>query len=268
MVDSPSLAQPLAGPSGLQCSTAAAGGAAASRTRPSAAALDYVRCQRGTVLVAAASVEDSWLTGAGSTGPAEPAPCNGPQQQQQQQLRPMTVGPQQASASMQQKLRPASAGPYPAKPRAWSAQHRGRAFAPSSSRPCSGQRQPPRATASSSMGQQHRCGTAAGRRLKDQGRTDSSSSSRGCVLGPVELQRFSSTGLAARVKGGSFSTCSREGGASASGASSAAAGTELLYEPKPEAQGHMHRSPGWSLPPNRVETSKKWARLAAQATLQ
>lgn len=42
----------------------------------------------------------------------------------------------------------------------------------------------------------------------------------------------------------------------------------LLYEPKPEAQGHMHRAPGWSLPPNRVATSKKWAMLAAQAALQ
>jgi len=142
---------------------------------------------------------------------------------------------------------------------------------PSSSRPCSGQRQPPMATASSSMGHQRQCSSAAGPRLKGPGKTGSgSSSSKGCVLGPVELQRFSSSGFATRVRGGSFSTCSREGAAAASGAEagSAAAGTELLYEPKPESQGHMHRSPGWSLPPNRVETSKKWARLAAQAALQ
>jgi hypothetical protein len=84
-------------------------------------------------------------------------------------------------------------------------------------------------------------------------------------LGVAELARFNSTGFAHRVKGGKFTEVSREGAAAAA---AAPALTELLYEPNPEVQGHMHRAPGWLLPPNRVATSKKWAQLAAQAALQ
>lgn len=87
---------------------------------------------------------------------------------------------------------------------------------------------------------------------------------------PVSLlQRYTSTGLAARVPGGKFSQSGRDGAAgTGSTAAAAAAASELLYEPRPEVQGHMRRAPGWSLPPNTVETSRKWARMAAQAMLQ
>jgi hypothetical protein len=83
-------------------------------------------------------------------------------------------------------------------------------------------------------------------------------------LGIAEQERFNSAGFAHRVKGGEFSEVSRESAAAAA----EPALTELLYEPNPEVQGHMHRAPVWSLPPNRVASSKKWARLAAQAALQ
>ncbi|WIA28907.1 hypothetical protein OEZ86_011431 [Tetradesmus obliquus] len=45
-------------------------------------------------------------------------------------------------------------------------------------------------------------------------------------------------------------------------------GTELAYEPNPEVLGHMHKTPAWSMPPNRTATSKKWAQAAMKAGLQ
>eukprot|EP00775_Hariotina_reticulata_P005638 gene5638-5877_t len=100
------------------------------------------------------------------------------------------------------------------------------------------------------------------------------------VLGLQELQRYSSTGLAGRVKGGRFSTGSRAAAAKVLRAMSAShvtppasvavlqPGTELAYDPNTDVQAHMRRSPGWTLPPNRVASSKKWAQLAAQAAMQ
>jgi hypothetical protein len=104
--------------------------------------------------------------------------------------------------------------------------------------------------------------------------------SRTGVLGLQELQRYSSTGLAGRVKGGTFSTSSRAAAAKVLRAMSAShvtppasvavlqQGTELAYDPNTEAQAHMRRPPGWKLPPNRVASSRKWAQRAAQAAMQ
>lgn len=83
--------------------------------RPGSAALDYVRGQRGTVLVAPAAQDDSWLTAGDSTQPACSIQALQQHQQHQQhwqhqqQQRPSTVGVPQAAAR-HHTARPASAG--------------------------------------------------------------------------------------------------------------------------------------------------------------
>lgn len=237
-----------------------------SRTGPLSAALAYVRGQRGTVLVQPDDGDDAWLMG-DTRHTASPSSRIQQQQQQvlQQLQRPSTVGPRQAAAAAaaaatQYRGRPFSAGPLLSgaqpRPRPYSSSRRpglhppsttGRSGSPVMQRP-----QHSRGVVQTAPAQQH-----------SPARGTISSGTDG--LGVAELERFNSTGFARRVKGGKFSEVSREGAAAAA---AAPAVTELLYEPIPEVQGHMHRAPGWSLPPNRVATSKKWARLAAQAALQ
>lgn len=85
------------------------------------------------------------------------------------------------------------------------------------------------------------------------------------MLGPEQLSCYSSTGFARRVRGGRFPSASREAAAKATHGFAGAAAVDLVYELRPESLGHIHRAPCVLLPPNRIATSKKWARLAAHA---
>lgn len=277
----------------------AAEGESCVRTRPSSAALDYARGQRGTVLVppaaAAGADADSWSpdTSAAASGAGliacssqQQQPAEQQQQQQQQLVRfPLRMRSRQqspAAAAMAahaplHSLRPQSAGPL-----LMGAAVRAVAVHPSahnsSTRPCSGAqlRRPvssstagvcwgPRGTAAAAAAGGHRPNRPAAS-AADGGGSRNSSSGGDCIIRAGDAGRFSSAGLADRVKGGRFSTSRRDGAAVGGGA--ATGSSELLYQPRPEVQGHMHRAPGWTLPPNSVDISKKWARLAAHAALQ
>lgn len=97
---------------------------------------------------------------------------------------------------------------------------------------------------------------------------------------PGDRRVYSSTGFAARIKGGTWSTSTRAAASKVLRAMSVGSvippasvavlqpGTELSYDPNPEALGHIHRSPGWKLPANRTAASSKWGQLAAKAGLQ
>lgn len=122
--------------------------------------------------------------------------------------------------------------------------------------------------------------------VRASGRCNSPSNAAQCtgegsatVLGLQQLQKYSSAGLASRVKGGKFQMGSRAAAAKCLRAMSVGSivppaavsvrqnETELEYDPVDEVQGHRARSPAWSLPPHRLDLSKKWALLAAQAAL-
>lgn len=232
-------------------------------SRPSSAALAYARGQRGTVLVVPAdAADDSWLTAAAAT-------CSNGQdhlrhQHQHQHQQPLDYN-QQRAARGRSEGRPATAGPCLV--------HTGRPHTTSNTlRPCSGRSPGPQrsgvrpgtAVMAAAEQRQRQC-------VSSRPQSSATAAAGERMLGASELQRFSSTGLAARVKGGKFSACSRQAAAaaaSAGGGGGSRATSELLYQPKPEVQGHMQRAPGWSLPPNVVETSKKWRELAAHAALQ
>jgi hypothetical protein len=100
------------------------------------------------------------------------------------------------------------------------------------------------------------------------------------MLGLHQVAALGSMGLAPRVKGGSWSMNSRAAAARVMRAMSVGSvippasvavlqpGTELAYDPNPEVLGHMHKTPAWSMPPNRNATSNKWAQAALKAGLQ
>lgn len=90
-------------------------------------------------------------------------------------------------------------------------------------------------------------------------------------LSPRRLHLLSSTGLAARVHGGTFAPkrqrlllpCRMP-----EGSGGTASKDTTSEQPPLEVLGHVRRAPNWRLPPNRVATSRKWALAAAQAALQ
>mmetsp|Transcript_22207 Transcript_22207/g.48492 ORF Transcript_22207/g.48492 Transcript_22207/m.48492 type:complete len:717 (+) Transcript_22207:152-2302(+) len=95
-------------------------------------------------------------------------------------------------------------------------------------------------------------------------------------LGPEDLEKFSSAGLAKKVPGGRFTHTTRAGETSgmrvmskdgvtppASGPLRMGAGADALYLPDDTVQGHRPRSPSWQLPPNRTALSKGWVSAAA-----
>uniref|UniRef100_A0A383WCS0 Uncharacterized protein n=1 Tax=Tetradesmus obliquus TaxID=3088 RepID=A0A383WCS0_TETOB len=123
---------------------------------------------------------------------------------------------------------------------------------------------------------------AAAHRPRTAGATSGggSSSRQDGMLGLQQVGALGSTGIAPRVKGGAWSSNSRAAAARVMRAMSVGSvippasvavlqpGTELAYEPNPEVLGHMHKTPAWSMPPNRTATSKMWAQAAMKAGLQ
>ncbi|KAF5842234.1 hypothetical protein DUNSADRAFT_8633 [Dunaliella salina] len=101
-------------------------------------------------------------------------------------------------------------------------------------------------------------------------------------LGPEHLARYSSTGLAKAIPGGSFSRTTRAQEVQAMRAASdgkiippASAplqkirpmqAVDVVYEaPDPTVEGSHPRAPAWKLPPNRVAASRQWISAAALA---
>lgn len=102
----------------------------------------------------------------------------------------------------------------------------------------------------------------------------------GHYLGPAELSKVTSSGLASHPKGGMFSLSTRAAGnkairayqvnhvvppASAPGRT--CEGGELKYDPNHEVEAHRARAPSWALPPNRAALSKKWLEAATSVWL-
>uniref|UniRef100_A0A7S3QXA0 Uncharacterized protein n=2 Tax=Dunaliella tertiolecta TaxID=3047 RepID=A0A7S3QXA0_DUNTE len=101
-------------------------------------------------------------------------------------------------------------------------------------------------------------------------------------LGPEHLARYSSSGLAKPIPGGSFSRTTRAQEVQAMRAAAdgkiippASAplqkirpmqAADVIYEtPDPTVQGSHPRAPAWKLPPNRVAASRQWISAAALA---
>eukprot|EP00798_Chlamydomonas_sp_ICE-L_P005555 gene5555-4191_t len=98
-------------------------------------------------------------------------------------------------------------------------------------------------------------------------------------LGLGEIQKYSSTGLARTVPGGTISNATRAGVtmglrvmsvegvvAPASGPLIMGAGVDIgTYDPRDEVQGHRLRSHSTTLPPNRNALSKQWVNSTALA---
>ena len=99
-------------------------------------------------------------------------------------------------------------------------------------------------------------------------------------IGLEQMQRYNSAGLARRVPGGCMSQTTRAAGTMAlrvmatdgvippaSGPLRMGQGADTTYEPDDLVQGHRHRTPAWSLPPNRTALSKQWISTAAMEYL-
>lgn len=218
------MREPCVGPPGQPGQNSSRPG---SGVRPSSAALAYAWGQRSTVLVAPAAGGggDDWFTGAASVEQA--APCSSDAQQQAQQGTqhlqwPVTVGPQQQAAAAavgQFWGRPLSAGAplSGSQPRPYTSS--------SSRRPGTQPHSHGRAAHTTQHGRGSvRTAPAAPHQQQQAPHTARGANSSGTDgLGVEQLERFSSTGFAPRVKGTRFSQAGRDGiGAGPSAAAAAA----------------------------------------------